>query len=88
MNTIDLETTSKAFQRFASTGLFELDRDILNKVRTLVGVDKLPDNAPVDEESLTGNTSRSGDGMATAGEGTSNSPSGKDTSSDNLENAA
>lgn len=88
LNTIDLETTSKAFQRFASTGLFELDRDILNKVRTLVGVDKLPDNAPVDEESLTGNTSRSGDGMATAGEGTSNSPSGKDTSSDNLENAA
>jgi hypothetical protein len=88
LNTVDLETTSKAFQRFASTGLFELDRDILNKVRTLVGVDKLPDNAPVDEESLTGNTSRSGDGMATAGEGTSNSPSGEDTSSNNLENSA
>lgn len=84
----DLETLSKGIQRFSSTGMLELDRDVLNAVRTSIGVDPKPVDAPVDKENLTGNTSRSGDGLKTAGEGTSTSVSGGDTSSDNLENTA
>lgn len=85
---VDLETLSKAAQRYSSTGLFELDRDILNAIRKSIGVDPKPSDEPVDKENLTGNTSRSGDGMATAGEGTSTSVTGADTSSNNLENTA
>lgn len=82
----DLESLSKALQRAASTGLIEVDRAVLNKVREMIGVDTLPADLEPQLEIMSGNTSRSGDGMATAGEGTSNSVSGNDTSSDNLEN--
>lgn len=82
----DLETYSKAVQRYASTGMLELDREVLNAVRASIGVDELPEDEPVNKEELTGMTSRSGDGFKTAGEGTSNSPSGADTSSNNAEN--
>lgn len=82
----DLGTVSQAYQRYSSTGLLELDRDVLNAVRTSLGVDPLPSDAPVRKDILTGNTSRSGDGLKTAGEGTATDPSGKDTSSSNLSN--
>lgn len=84
----DLETLSKYWQRVASTGLVEIDREVLNSIRTAVGVDPKADDEPVDKESLSGNSSRAGDGMATAGPGTSKSPSGSDTSSNNLDNSA
>jgi hypothetical protein len=84
----NLEEFSKLIQRVASVGLIERDRAVLNKIRDAIGVEQYPADMPVQDELLTGNTSRSGDGMATAGEGTSNSPSGEDTSSNNLENAA
>ena len=86
LDEIDLESVSKALQRYASTGLLELDREVLNAVRNSLGIDELPNDQAPQLDMLTGNTSRSGDGMATAGEGTSNAPSGKDTSSNNLEN--
>ena len=82
----DLESVSKAFQRYASTGLLELDREVLNSVRNSLGIDEKPVDEEPNTDILTGNTSRSGDGMATAGEGTSSTPSGKDTSSNNVEN--
>jgi hypothetical protein len=74
-------------QRAASTGLVEVDRQVLNVVRTAIGIDELPDDLPPQMDILSGNSSRSGDGMVTAGEGTSTSVSGNDTSSNNLDNA-
>lgn len=84
----DLETESKFWQRVASVGLVEVDRDVLNRIRSLAGVEPLPDEEPVDYEKLSNNTSRSGDGMVTPGEGTATNVSGDDTSSNNLDNAA
>lgn len=83
----DLESFSKAVQRFASTSVIEVDRAVLNRVRESIGVDALPDDMEPDKEKLPAMTSRSGDGFKTAGEGTATSPSGNDTSSGNLENA-
>ena len=88
LQTEDLESFSKAVQRFASTSVIEIDRAVLNRVRESIGVDALPEDAEPNKELLPSMTSRSGDGFKTAGEGTSNSPSGADTSSSNLENAA
>ena len=82
----DLESLSKAYQRYSSTGLLELDREVLNAVRESVGIDPLPIDLKPQKDILTGNTSKSGEGLKTPGEGTSKSPSGKDASSSNLEN--
>jgi len=84
----DVESYSKAIQRYSSTGMLERDREVMNAVRMSIGVDPLPIDMPVQDDKLTGNTSKSGAGMATMGEGTSLSPSGADTSSSNLDNAA
>lgn len=84
----DLESFSKAIQRFASTSVIEVDRPVLNKIRQSIGVDPLPlDEEPI-KEYMPKATSRSGDGMAvgTTGNGTATSVSGSDTSSNNLDN--
>lgn len=84
----DVESYSKAIQRYSSTGMLERDREVMNAVRMSIGVDPLPIDMEVQMDILTGNTSKSGAGLATMGEGTSLSPSGNDTSSSNLDNAA
>lgn len=84
----DLETESKFWQRIASVGLVEVDRAVLNRIRSIAGVEPLPDDQEVDMEKLSNNTSRAGDGMTTAGEGTADNVSGNDTSSNNLDNTA
>lgn len=85
----DLESFSKAVQRFASTSVIEVDRAVLNRVRESIGVDPLPLDQEPNKEYMPKATSRSGDGMAvgTTGNGTATSASGVDTSSNNLENA-
>lgn len=84
----DLETFSKAVMRFASTSSIEADREVLNRVRKSIGVDPLPDDMEPQEKYMPNFKSRSGDGSAAGGQnGTSNSPSGTDTSDNNLENA-
>jgi len=84
----DIESKSKAFQRYASTGLLELDREVLNAVRTSVGIDPLPIDMPPQTDILTGSTSKSGQGYASpTGIGTSTQMTGEDTSSNNLENS-
>lgn len=88
LQTDDLEAFSKAVQRYASTSMLEVDRAVLNRVRESIGIDSLPEDEEPNEELIPAKTSRSGDGFKTAGEGTSNGPSGDDTSSNNLENAA
>ena len=87
IQTEDLESFSKAIQRFASTSVLEVDRAVLNRIRESVGIDSLPEDEEPNAALIPAKTSRSGDGMKTAGEGTSTSPSGNDTSSNNLENA-
>lgn len=88
LETEDLESFSKAVQRFASTSVIEVDRAVLNRVRESIGVDALPQDQEPNKELLPAMSSRSGDGFKTAGEGTATNPSGNDTSSGNLENAA
>ena len=87
IQTEDLESFSKAIQRYASTSVLEVDRDVLNRIRESVGIDGLPEDEEPNQDLIPAKTSRSGDGMKTAGEGTATNPSGADTSSNNLENA-
>ena len=88
LDNTDVESLSKYLQRVASVGLLEKDRAVLNAVRQGIGIDPLPDDLPPQQDLLTPETSRSGDGMTTPGEGTATNVSGQDTSSNNLENAA
>ncbi len=89
LDDVDLESLSKAFQRYSSTGLLELDREVLNSVRESVGIDPLPLDMEPQTDILTGATSKSGEGMKSpTGVGTSTTVSGTDTSSNNVENAA
>lgn len=85
LSDVDLESLSKFWQRVASVGLVEKDREILNAVRVAGGVDPLPEDLPPQKD-LIENQSRAGDGMKTAGEGTSTSVNGQDNSSNNLDN--
>jgi hypothetical protein len=85
---LDMEEISKFIQRCASTGMLVKDHATINKIREAMGVAPIPEDTNLDDLEFTGNGSRAGDGMATEGEGTSKSPSGKDSSSSNSENAA
>lgn len=85
---LSADELSKMVQRCASVGLIEVDRQVLNAIRVKLGIPPKPDDEPVDKENLTGKSSRSSDGMKTAGEGTATNPSGRDTSTSNNENAA
>lgn len=81
----DLETLSKFLQRTAATGSIEIDRELLNYSRSLIGLDPKPDDEPINPPTP---TSRSGDGMASATgglNGTGNSVGG-DNSSMNMDN--
>ena len=85
-----MESLSKYYQRVASVGLLEKDRSVLNAVRLGAGIDPLPEDLPPQQDLITPETSRSGDGMEVGrtGNGTATTVSGDDTSSSNLENAA
>lgn len=92
---IDLDSFSAAVQRIFATSAIEIDRDVMNKIRAALKIPLLPADEPVDKEKLpatmTGQSSRSGDGMAvgTTGQGTrknGNSGSG-DASVGNKENS-
>lgn len=80
----DLDVLSKFLQRAASVGLIEITPENINQVADWVG---LPSRSRSDEDieslrsRLTGNTSGAGEGLTTAGEGTSKSPMGGDDSS-------
>lgn len=85
----DLETFSKAVMRFASTSSVEADRAFLNRVRRSMGIDPLPMDMEPQYDLMPNFKSRSGDGSAAGGQnGTSSTPSGTDTSDENLENTA
>lgn len=86
----DLDVLSKFLQRCASVGLIEITPENINQIADWVG---LPSRSRSDEEieslqsRLTGNTTGAGEGMTSAGPGTSKSPVGsEDTSVSNQEN--
>ena len=90
---VSMEELSKLVQRVASTGLLEIDRPVLNRIREAGGFPLKPSEEPVDWEHLTGADSKSGSGMkvGTSGQGTSKiggKGSGKDASANNSDNAA
>lgn len=91
---VSLEEFSKAVQRVFSTSAIEVDRPVLNRVRKILGVPEKPEDEPVDKDNLpsalSGNSSKSGAGMAigTTGQGTSKDPNKtKDASTSNADNA-
>lgn len=86
LQTDDLESFSKAVQRYKSTSAIELDRSVLNRIRESIGVDALPEDMPPQEELLGAMTSRASDGMATAGAGTSTDGNNIASGDANLEN--
>lgn len=89
---VDIDELSKYLQRCKATGLMEVDRDLLNLVRTSIGLKPRPDDEPanVDEINLGQVDTRSGDSLNTPSggmNGTAKSTSKKDTSIANVENA-
>lgn len=93
ISAVSLEELSKFLQRVASTGLLEVDRPVLNRVREAINVPKKPDDEPVDKEALSTNSSNSGEGMkpGTSGDGTAKiggKNSKTDKSVSNSDNAA
>jgi hypothetical protein len=88
MDSIDAETFSKAIQRIASVGFLTQDLSVVNKIRQIIGVDVLPEDADF-KSLLTDNTSKASAGMSKgSGNGTSDSVAGSDTSASNADNAA
>lgn len=90
---VSLDELGKYLQRVISVGAVELDREVLNKIRTGMGVSAKPDDEPVDKESLSGADSKAGSGMeqGTSGSGTAKiGGKGKkqDNSANNSENAS
>lgn len=80
---------SKLCQRLGTAGLIEADREVLNKIREMIGVQPFPDDMEPQEKYMSKKTSRSGDGLAAGGmNGTSEGAPERDNSTDNNENAA
>lgn len=87
---IDIGTLGKFIQQVFSVGGIEMDRQVMNRIRKIFGVPPLDDDKPVDKEALSttmaGVESNAGEGMTTAGDGTSKKPGGKDSSAANNNN--
>ncbi|AGR88956.1 hypothetical protein CHA_P10002 [Pseudomonas phage CHA_P1] len=87
LDEIDLDVYSKAIQRMMSVGGLEFTRDVANRNRKAIGLPELPASQAIDREALPlANDSKAGEGMKTAGEGTSKSPSARDDSTANQDN--
>ena len=81
-----LEEISKYIQRSASVGFLPRTPEVVNKILNGLGLDDLPEGADLNEV-LGENTSRSGDGLKTAGAGTSTDGNNVASGDTNLENA-
>lgn len=87
LDAADLETFSKAIQRFGATGYLPKTHDVINKVLGSIGVDNIPDSTDLDKI-LPEQTTKSGEGMKegmNSGTGSANGSSGNssDLNSDN-----
>lgn len=68
-------------------GVIEKDRNVLNAVRLAAGIDPLPEDLEPQQDLITPETSRSGDGLSTPFEGTRTSMGEGNDNDGNLENA-
>lgn len=89
----DTEAFSKLVQRVASVGLVEVDREVLNKIREVMGVTPRPVDEPPALDDLTAATTRASAGLSvgTTGEGTAvigGESNPNDKSAANADNAA
>lgn len=91
---VSMEEFSKFLQRVFSVGGIEIDRGVMNRVRSVGGFDLLPDDLPVNEDTLStamaDNSTSAGEGMevGVTGDGTAKKPEGQDKSTRNNENAS
>lgn len=83
---IDLDSYSKFVQRVASVGALPITLDTVNDILSKMGLDELPEGTNLDDV-LPEKTSKSSEGMKSAGNGTSIDPNGEDAASLNTENA-
>lgn len=83
----DMESLSKYFQRVASVGLIEKDRNVLNAVRLAAGIDPLPEDLEPQQDLITPETSKASKGMDSPFEGTRTSMGEGNDNDGNLENA-
>ena len=88
INPIDLESLSKAVQRFSATSSIEIDRQVLNITRQAIGADPLPEADEPNQDYLPQKTSKSGQGMSQGlpggtGDATGSSGNSSDMNSDN-----
>lgn len=86
---INLDEYSKFIQRIKATGMMPRHKDVINKILRVGGFSyQIPEDATEEEmDKLLGTpTTRSGDGLAKAGSGTSDKVSEEDSSISNLEN--
>jgi hypothetical protein len=83
---VDLDSFSKSIQRIGSVGFLPRTLDVVNDIMRKHGLDELPAGTDLDEV-LPEKTTKAGEGMTTAGEGTAKEVSGKDSASLNTENA-
>jgi hypothetical protein len=85
---VDWDELGKLVQRTKSVGILPRTHAVVNKVLEAMGVEEIPEDMPLDEKLFPEDMqSRAGDGMKTAGEGTSKKPGGSDSSVSNKENA-
>lgn len=85
---IDLGAFSQAVQRYAATGVVEVDRYLLNIVNKSLGIPERPLDEEVDFDKLSSNTSRSGDSMAVGKSGSGTSDIGSQTDSAKRDNSS
>jgi hypothetical protein len=91
---VSVESMGKFIQQTFSVGAIEADRTVMNRVRKIMGVAELPEDAPVDKDKIPANmvavpATSAGDGMkpGTTGNGTSKTAhGGKDPSAGNANN--
>lgn len=81
LDEVDLDEFSKAVQRIGSVGGLERDREIMNKMREVLGVKPRPDDEEVKEDNIMGGQSQAG--KAGVGNGASKNASGRDNSAAN-----
>ena len=83
----DLDVFSKAVQRMAAVGFIERDREMMDRVRSILGVREYGEDEEVDEDSIPLNRTGAAGGMTSGmGNGQSTSVAYEDNSLSNMEN--
>jgi hypothetical protein len=88
ITSMSADELGKLFQRTASVGVVVKDIPTVNRVRKSMGVTQLPDDTNIADLEFTMESSNAGEGMKTPFDGTAKKPTGKDSSTQNSENAA